>query len=91
VLRFPNGRTNSVGLSAGDHYYEAPYAYVNVSPATANAAQAESLEGGGVWHTHEWVGAVLPLTHLTPDVSAQQRQLRAFYASAVAACERLVS
>lgn len=91
LLTFPNGRSNSVGLAAGDHFYEAPYAYVNVHPATENASRAEPLAGGGSWHTQYWVGAVLPLTQLTANAGAQETQLRAFYVSAVAACERLVT
>ena len=91
LLTFPNGRSNSVGLAAGDHFYEAPYAYVNVHPATENASRAEPLAGGGSWHTAGWVGAVLPLPQLTANAGEQETQLRAFYASAVAACERLVT
>ena len=91
LLNFPGGRSNSIGLSAGDHFYEAPYAYVNVHPATAGSAKAEPLQGEGSWHTDGWVGAVLPLTRLSADAGAQEAQLRAFYATAAAACERLVT
>ena len=84
-------RTIGVGLKPGDHYYDEPYFYINMSPQPS-AAQARSrpLWGRGTWHTREWVGAVLPGSKLE-GASAQEQQVREFVDSAVSACRALAT
>jgi hypothetical protein len=48
------------------------------------------LWGEGRWHTNEWVGAVLTGSRLGP-ASSQERQVREFIDSAVAACRALLT
>ncbi len=51
-------RSIGVGFSPGDPSYDQPYFYVNPWPhPDSNALPA--LEGGAMWHTTGWTGAVL--------------------------------
>jgi hypothetical protein len=84
------GRATGGGLSPGDGYYDEPYLYVNAHPQPRPDRLVERLDGGGTWHTHEWIGAVLPTSRLTADETAQEAQVRSFLTSAFAACARLV-
>jgi hypothetical protein len=82
-------RTIGVGLEPGDHYYDEPYFYINMTPQpTASQARSRPLWGRGSWHTEGWVGAVLPGTKLGA-ASAQAEQVREFIDSAVSACRGL--
>lgn len=72
------GRTTGAGLAAGDGYYDEPYFYVNAYPRPAVASLADTLAGGGHWHTHEWIGAVLPGSVIAEAAESQQEQARAF-------------
>ena len=85
------GKTVGVGLEPGDVYYDEPYFYVNLRPVPAPAELPDSLEGDGVWHTRDWIGAVLPVSRLSPDPAAQPKQVDAFLESAVRTCQELVS
>ena len=85
------GVTLGVGLEPGDGYYDEPYFYVNAHPEPSLDALTDSLEGGGRWHTREWIGAVLPGSLLSQDAGQQESQVRAFLDSAVRACGKLVS
>ncbi len=85
------GVTVGVGLEPGDGYYDEPYFYVNAHPEPSVDALTDSLEGGGQWHTREWIGAVLPGSHLSEDAAKQEPKVRAFLDSAVRACRQLVS
>lgn len=58
------GTSVGVGLEPGDVYYDEPYYYVNMYPAPEASTLTEALDGGGSWHTREWVGAVLPGSRL---------------------------
>jgi hypothetical protein len=79
-------RTIGIGLEAGDEYYEEPYFYVNTHPQPrASQVQTRPLWGRGSWHTHGWIGAVLPGSKLGP-ASAQEQQVREFMDSAISAC-----
>jgi len=80
-----------VGLEPGDLYYDEPYFYVNASPQPAASKLPTLLKGGGMWHTHEWIGAVLPASHMTEAPNKQEQQVREFLESAVSACRSLVS
>jgi hypothetical protein len=78
-------KTIGVGMEPGDIYYAEPYYYVNMYPSPV-AAPATELEGGGHWHTHEWIGAVLPGSRV--GRGGQSSQIAAFVDSAKAAAER---
>ena len=84
------GRTVGVGLEPGDVYYDEPYFYVNMSPAPGVDALTATLGGGGFWHTREWLGAVLPGSHLGEGARLRE-QVDAFLDSAVDACRALVA
>jgi hypothetical protein len=84
------GKSNGVGLSPGDDYYDEPYFYVNVYPAPSEDRLVATLDGGGGWHTRDWVGAVLPGSRLSTDVTAQSQQVRDFLDSALSAGRSLL-
>jgi len=77
-------------MDPGDDMFPEPYYYVNARPSPSQPPTAP-LEGGGIWHTDGWVGAVLPGSRLTSDAGGQEAQVRAFLNSAVEACTRLVT
>jgi len=52
-------RSIGVGMTPGDDYYDVPYFYVNPWPRRAGT-DLPALAGGGIWHTEDWFGAVLP-------------------------------
>lgn len=92
LVSLPGGASTGVGLEPGDQYYDEPYFYVNVHPQPAAArATAMPLRGGGIWHTHEWIGAVLPGSRVRGGATAQQAQVRAYLDSALAACRQLAT
>lgn len=84
------GRTTGAGLSPGDTYYDEPYFYVNAHPAPSIDRLTSQLGGGGSWHTHEWIGAVLPGSRLRAAAHGQPAQAREFVESALAAGRVLV-
>ena len=84
------GGSSGAGMDPGDDMIPEPYYYVNARPATSQEPSAP-LEGGGVWHTDGWVGAILPGSRLTSDAAGQEAQVRAFLNSAVEACTQLVT
>ncbi len=84
------GRTSGAGMLPGDAMYPEPYFYVNASPAPRPDKLAAPLDGGGVWNTEDWTGAVLTGSRLDPDGHAQAAQVRAFLESASDACARLL-
>jgi hypothetical protein len=86
LLDMTGGKTIGVGMEPGDVYYDEPYFYVNLHPRPA-APPTASLEGHGTWHTHEWIGAVLPVSRLTENAVDD---VRAFLGSAIAACRKLL-
>jgi len=57
------GKSIGVGLEPGDVYYDEPYFYANLSPRPAKPPVVD-LPAGGSWHSHEWIGAVLPVSRL---------------------------
>ncbi len=85
------GRTTGAGLALGDGYYQSPYFYVNAYPTPDRSRLTDTLGGAGRWHTHEWVGAVLPLTDLAHDGELQGAQIHAYLDSALRATTRLLS
>lgn len=84
------GRTVGVGLEPGDAYYDEPYFYVNMHPQP-RAEALPALEGGGHWHTRDWIGAVLPGSRLSGDAKAQDAQAAAFLADAITQATQLVA
>ncbi|MEP6619799.1 MAG: hypothetical protein ABJE47_10800 [bacterium] len=85
------GASTGAGLALGDGYYDEPYFYVNAHPQPQLAQLTDPLAGGGTWHTHDWIGAVLPGSRVTGDAAAQQAQARAYLDASLAACRKLVS
>lgn len=90
LLTVHEGATVGVGMEPGDVYYDQPYFYVNASPQPKREALTATLDGGGQWHTHEWIGAVLPAARVSNDAAEQEQQIRAFLSSAIQACRSLV-
>jgi hypothetical protein len=85
------GRTMSVGLEPGDDYYDEPYFYIRmIPPPSASRVRSRPLWGSGIWHTDEWVGAVLRGSRLGA-ASSQERQIREFLDSAVSAARALLT
>ena len=72
-----------VGLSPGDSSYDQPYWYVTPWPYP-DPANLPELDGGGSWHTQDWVGAILSASQLSQG-DEQQAQVKAFLQSAVKA------
>jgi hypothetical protein len=85
------GASSGAGMSAGDHYYDEPYFYVNAYPPPKVDQLTDVIAGNGSWHTHGWIGAVLPGSRIAGDAGAQQAQVREYLASAVVACRKLIS
>jgi hypothetical protein len=81
-------RTISLGMTPGDTYYPEPYFYASMYPSPRADVARLPLEGNGAWHTHEWLGAVLPGSRLAGPT--QQTQVEAFVSSAVVACTSLL-
>jgi hypothetical protein len=75
-------RTIGVGMEPGDTYYPEPYWYVNLRPAPGSEVVLQPLSSGGVWHTHEWIGAVLKGSRM--QRADQRAQVRTFVHSAIA-------
>lgn len=84
------GKSVGVGLEPGDNYYDEPYFYVNMYPAPDAKSLSDSLEGNGMWHTKEWIGAVLPASRVTPEAQSQQSQVQHFLRSAIDTAKRAV-
>jgi hypothetical protein len=82
-------RTVGVGLEPGDVYYGEPYFYVNMHPQPPREALSAPLAGGGCWHTHEWLGAVLPGSRIAAPETLRE-QVDSFLDSAIAECRTLV-
>lgn len=91
LIKVAPDRTIRIGMEPGDDYYDEPYFYLNTTPqSTASRAQSRPLWGEGIWHTNEWVGAVLPGSRFGA-ASAQERQVREFLDSATVACRALLT
>lgn len=84
------GASTGAGLAMGDGYYDEPYFYVNAHPEPDRSQLSDPLAGGGTWHTHEWIGAVLPGSRVKGDAMTQQAQVRSYLDASLAACRALV-
>jgi hypothetical protein len=79
-----------IGLSPGDTSYTEPYWYISPYPYPSTT-QLPELDGNGLWHTQDWVGAVLTTSKLVADSSqAQQEQIHSFLKSARLAAQSLL-
>ncbi len=90
LVSYDGGGSTGAGFGPGDTYYDEPYFYVNAYPSPRADRLTAELAGGGQWHTHEWIGAVLTGSQVTGDAAAQERQVRAFLDSALESCRELV-
>lgn len=91
LIKVARGRTIGVGLQPGDQYYDEPYFYVSMNPQPpASRTESRPLWGSGVWHTNEWVGAVLCGSRLGA-ASSQEQQTREFLDSALVASLALLT
>jgi hypothetical protein len=79
LLEVAPRKTVGVGMEPGDVYYAEPYFYVNMYPSPA-VAPTSKLPGGGSWHTHEWIGAVLVGSQVGRE--GQREQIAAFLEAA---------
>jgi hypothetical protein len=87
-----SARSIGIGMSPGDASYDEPYFYVTPWPYPSAKTELPQLEGGGIWHTHGWTGAVLRGTTLADavDTPAQLAQVTAFVDSALRACRSVL-
>lgn len=90
LVTFSADASTGAGLEMGDQYYDEPYFYVNARPEPKREQLPAKLAGNGSWHTHEWIGAVLPGSRVSGEAPAQEAQVRAFLDSALDACRKLV-
>jgi hypothetical protein len=83
------GRTVGAGLSPGDGYHAEPYYYVTPFPYPTGPLPPLKA---GFWHTTDWVGAVLPASHLVRRSSAadQRATVQAYLDESIGACEALL-
>jgi hypothetical protein len=89
VIELAPGKTVSLGMEPGDVYYNEPYYYASAFPRLRAERARPPLAGNGHWHTHEWVGAVLPASRL--GASEQRGQIEAFVDSALTATTELLA
>ena len=89
LIEFAPGTTVSLGMEPGDVYYNEPYYYASTYPRPRDDLARPPLAGNGRWHTHEWVGAVLPASDIGPV--EQRGQIEAFVDSALTATTELLA
>ena len=83
IIEFAPGKTVSLGMEPGDVYYNEPYYYASTYPRPRADVARPSLAGNGMWHAHEWIGAVLPASAVGDE--KQREQIEAFVDSALTA------
>ena len=88
LIEVAPSKTISLGMEPGDDYWSEPYFYASMNPQPDADAPRADLAGNGLWHTRDWIGAVLPASRLGP--TNQQTQVDAFIQSAVSACQGLL-
>ncbi len=89
VIALGSEKTVNLGMEPGDIYYNEPYYYASTFPRLRAELARPPLAGNGDWHTHEWIGAVLPATRL--GQSQQRGQIEAFVDSALTATTELLA
>lgn len=71
-------KTIGMGLAPGDDYYNEPYFYINTWPYVGDdQIKLEKWTSAGIWHTKDWIGAVLPASTIITWKSADQQQKEA--------------
>ena len=85
------GRTCGAGMLPGDAMYPEPYYYVNAYPRPDRKLMSTQLQGGGVWNTEDWFGAVLTASRLSRDPAEQETQVRTFLDSTMDLCSGALS
>jgi hypothetical protein len=88
LIEVAPGKAINLGMDPGDDYWREPYFYASMSPPPDAAAPRAELAGNGLWHTRDWIGAVLPASRI--DSANQQAQVDAFIRSAMGACRGLL-
>jgi hypothetical protein len=88
LIEVAPGNAINLGMDPGDDYWREPYFYASMSPPPDAAAPRAELAGNGLWHTRDWIGAVLPASRI--DSANQQAQVDAFIRSAMSACQGLL-
>jgi hypothetical protein len=88
LIQVAPGQTISLGMAPGDAYYAEPYFYASMYPPPSVNAPRSDLAGNGQWHTHEWIGAVLPAARVSS--TNQRAQIGEFIRSAVDVGKRLL-
>jgi len=89
LIDFGHGKSVSLGMEPGDVYYGEPYYYASTYPRPRAELTRPPLAGDGRWHTHEWIGAVLPASSV--GEREQRGQIEAFVESALTATRELLS
>jgi len=77
-----------LGASPGDGADGPPYWYATMWPWPGPDRMAP-LEGGGAWRKEGLSGGSLPLSGLAGDAAGQEKQVEAFFRSALLAVERV--
>ena len=88
LIEVAPGKTISLGMEPGDDYWSEPYFYASMSPRPDADVPRAELAGNGLWHTRDWIGAVLPASRI--DAANQQTQVDEFIRSAVSAGQGLL-
>jgi hypothetical protein len=83
-------RSIGAGFSPGDAGRPAPYFYVTPWPYPSGE-KLPDLEGGGIWNTAGWVGAVLESAALLDGTGEPAHRAERFVESAVAGCRALLA
>lgn len=89
LIQVAQGKTIGVGMEPGDDYYQEPYFYASIYPAPSSDTPRDDLGGNGMWHTRDWIGAVLPASRL--GATGQQSQVDDFISSAVRAGKKVLA
>ncbi len=86
LIDLPNTKNGEpvvgIGMSPGDNNYSDPYWYLYTYPAL-EPDNLPDLDGGGFWHTENWIGAVLRASQLSGEVEKQGQQIETFLNSAL--------
>jgi len=84
-------RSVGIGMTPGDDSYPDPYIYVSPWPQP-EAAELPKLQPPAVWHTEDWVGAVLSARDLigAGDETSQATRAASFALASIAASRALL-
>src|SRR5204862_6822028 len=88
LIQVAPGKTIGLGMEPGDGYWQEPYFYASMYPSPKADAPSGELAGNGLWHTRDWIGAVLPASRVAE--TGQQSQVEEFVRSAVRECMKIL-